>query len=1212
MKYWSLMKRYSAPLLRWVKSGTPLLLVLGMVFLLVAIWWLGPQWAWREQRPLQGLPARIGLTLGLLMIPVVVWALVLQARNRRFEAERQHAAKAQGDPSLVYVHAQEKALDANLAILRTHLRGRQALYQLPWYLVLGQEDAGKTSFINRSGQNFSLTGEIKAGSHGVLSDPDLAYQIDWWMGDQAVLIDPPGELLSHSLPLGMDPVAPSDAPEDESASATTGSKTSGELPTETRARLWRGLIDWLGRNRSRRPLNGVVLIVDLPLLLSQIASDRKALAILLRTRLTELGRELGTRPPLYVVLSKFDLLEGFDQFFERLPKSEREDIFGFTFTLNSARDYDAWREELSQRFNAFINGLNDQVFDVLNEAKTLPLREALFSFAGQIAGLRSVLFHFLGDILGSDRYGTPALPRGVYFSSVHQQGLLHNAYVDNASLTYGVRSLVPVAQPAGRSMVYFAQQLFQRVIYPEAGLAGDNLKVLADKKRNLAIGFGVAALGSVVVVGGWSHYYSINRAKVASVLEKSRAYAGHAIDGGQDPTGRNLLAPLDQLRDAVAVYEDYRQSWPLVSDMGLYQGRKIGPKVDEAYLRLLSNRFLPQLAGGVMAVMEGAPAGTDAQLGALRVYRMIEDRPNRRPPFVEDWMAKRWQAAFPGEAAVQRDLSRHLDYAMKYADVSLPQYSARASEVQQQLRQIPLPQRIYIAMHSQAGEALRTPLDLRNEIGPAYDIVYQATAPTVDGNTGRGTRIDALLTAKGYRGYFEPHSKDVASLAVIDQWVLGERRNIDYSEADKHALTERVRALYSRDYIDTWRRSLNQLEVADFADIGQAASVLSTVNSPAAPLRRLLETVRDNSHLSAQATATAPLTDAKGATEEKAANDKTPPEIIKIGQAFASLTALLEARGDKPSYLDETMQAIGAVQDLVVKVQDSPDRGKAALAVMIDRFAQRGADPLSNLHRVATGLPEPLNRQAKKLADESSDVLLIEALRELEKRWNADVYSYYNQRLAKHYPFDPSSRTDASIEDFTVFFGPEGKLQAFQDKYLKLFLDDNLEALYSERRGGYLVRTDVQAQLEAANRIRDAFFNSRGAMAVHFTVEPLGLAPSRRSSVLNLQGQLIAYNHGPSESIGVIWPNTLGGSSESRMTLVNADGNSSSLLYKGSWSMFRLLSQARLNSATTTDVDLSFAASEGGMRYRITADKSNNPFTQRLFHGFALPSSLLR
>jgi type VI secretion system protein ImpL len=30
------------------------------------------------------------------------------------------------------------------------------------------------------------------------------------------------------------------------------------------------------------------------------------------------------------------------------------------------------------------------------------------------------------------------------------------------------------------------------------------------------------------------------------------------------------------------------------------------------------------------------------------------------------------------------------------------------------------------------------------------------------------------------------------------------------------------------------------------------------------------------------------------------------------------------------------------------------------------------------------------------------------------------------------------------------------------------------------------------------------------------------------------------------------------------------------------------------------------------VRYRITADKPTNPFTQRVFNGFALPSTLLQ
>jgi len=1215
---WNVFKRIGKLPLRQYKAALPILLVAGTLATLVAIWWFGPGWNWHGHAPLASLWVRIVATLLVLMIASLLGSLMAARREKQRAGAATNPGEGVETPHLRYVRAQERALDQSLAALRGNLKGRNGIYELPWYLVLGQENTGKTSFINRSNQKFSLTGELKAGSRRAFQDPDLAYSIDWWMGDEAVLIDPPGELISQSDDATIEPgpavsegTGAAEAAPAPATPAAAAPRRSG-LPAGTHGRLWESLIDWLARNRSRRPLNGVVLMVDMVTLLNQKASDRKALSILLRTRLSELSQRLGTRPPLYVVLSKFDLLTGFEPFFARLPRSVREDIFGFTFTLDSVTDYDAWLAELAERYDGLIKRLNERLFDALSQSNSVEAREALFSLVRQLAGMRPVLLSFLADILGSDRYTTPALPRGVYFSSVYQQGLLCNAFINTASQSYGVSEPVADVQPSGRSVVYFAQQLFQRIIYPEAGLGGDNLKVLAAKRRDLTIGFGAAALGGLVIVGCWYHYYGVNREKVTQVLDKSQEFSARQIDGSADPTGRNLLEPLDQIRSAVAVFGDYRNAWPFVADLGLYQGRRIGPKVDEAYLQLLSTRFLPALASGLMVAIDAAPAGSAEQLSALRVYRMIEDRANRRAPIVEAWMGRQWHSAFPGDGAVQGGLMRHLTYALKYAEVDLPQYRRRVAQLQQHLRQVPMPERVYMTMSEQAGKALLMPLDLRNEIGPAFDIVYQpadARRPAA----AAATRIEALLTAKGFRDFFDPRSGDFTELAMIDQWTLGERSAIDYSEADKQALAEKVRALYNRDYIDTWQRVLNGLEVVDFDDIGQAASVLAAVTSPGAPLRRLVETVRDNTAL--HSAATLPAGAAGGvisaAPSVAPLNIGKEQQVAAIARPFAPLTGLLTTAEGKPSYLDESMTAIARVHDVVRSVQDSAEPGKAALAVVLDRFALKGTDPIGNLQRMAAGMPEPLNRQVGKLADESSQVLLIEALKELERRWDTEVYRYYSERLANRYPFNPAARADASLEDFTFLFGPQGRLAQFQEQYLKPFLKDNMEALYSARRGGYLVRGDVLKQLEAVDRIRDAFFNSRGALGVQFNVEPLALASTRRSSVLSIEGQLISYSHGATSSIGLIWPNSLGADAESRITLVSASGTTSSLVHRGSWSMFRLLSQARLDSATANAIELSFAASDGAMRYRLTAEKANNPFTHALFAGFTLPRSLL-
>ncbi|MGC7836922.1 type VI secretion system membrane subunit TssM [Pseudomonas wayambapalatensis] len=1185
---WKQLKRRGLPLVTRIGLAMPLLLVLAAVLMLVAIWWLGPQWTWREQRPLASIAHRGLASLVLVLIPLVCWLVVLRRRFRHLQAERNQAAAVELDQTLPFVQAQEKALDQGLSRFLHNAGGRRALYRLPWYLVVGDQHAGKTNFLDRTEQSFSLTRIDKARARGRPVQA-LTYPIGWWISNDAVIIDPPGAFISQ----GAGVASPA-----EEADAVP-------VPPTTSARLWQHLLDWLLRNRSQRPLNGVLLVVDLPALLHGTPEQRVALAHVLRARLYEVSSQLGSRLPLYVVLSKFDLLDGFDQLYAGLPAAAREKMLGFTFKLDAIGTFDAWLDEYGDHYDRLTSQLFEQVLDRLDTLGDASLRARLFSLHAQLVGLRPILLRFLQEALASDRFTTPALVRGVYWSSVVQQGDMLNAFVREAAQPYKTKLPLREGKVQGKALVYFIQHAFRRVIYQEAGLAGDNIRVARSKRQLLWVGTGVGALAFLVAIASWQRYFDINGAKAANVLAKSREYSHHEVDQRLDPTGRNLLEPLDQIRDAVSVFGDYRGAWPGVADLGLYQGRAIGPRVDEAYLSLLSKRFLPALASGVVDAMDAAPPGSEQQMAALRIYRMLEDRQNRRSEWVEEWMARQWQQKFPGQGQLQRDLMRHLKYAMAYADTELPQYNQRIAEVQQILRKAPLPERVYASLKQQAGEQLPTGLDLRQQVGPTFDVVYQSP---VGVRHGESVLVAPMLTAKGFREYFEPRSQRFAEMAMVDEWALGERGQLDYSDADREALGERLRNLYSADFIDSWRRALNAFSVADFRDLDHGVEVLQQFTGPAAPLHRLLDTVRVNTSLSS-------AVDADAVAQAEALRPTTrkseQQQAWAIQRAFAGLSAMLQATGEKPSYYDETLAAIAAVHDYAKAVQDSPDRGKAALQAVLQRFSMTGPDPIGTLQRVATGLPEPINHQVRKVADQTAQVLNIEALRELERRWDAEVYSFFQQRLAGRYPFVVRA-PDASLDDFEAFFGPKGRLKQFNDQYLRVFLKDNLEALQAGQQGRSLIRSDVIEQLERADRIRETFFDQRGNLSVQFSIEPLGLSANQRTSLLDLDGQLISYTHGPRQITGIVWPNTLGQHVRSNLTLLRQNGNSSSLEYRGPWSMFRLLSRGSLNGRTATSVDLSFRTGDGVMRYRLNAEKAFNPITQEPFKGFQLPRGLLQ
>lgn len=80
----------------------------------------------------------------------------------------------------------------------------------------------------------------------------------------------------------------------------------------------------------------------------------------------------------------------------------------------------------------------------------------------------------------------------------------------------------------------------------------------------------------------------------------------------------------------------------------------------------------------------------------------------------------------------------------------------------------------------------------------------------------------------------------------------------------------------------------------------------------------------------------------------------------------------------------------------------------------------------------------------------------------------------------------------------------------------------------------------------------------------------------------------------PPQRTGLVWPNSLGSTNDSQLTLVHSTGNTASMSYRGPWSLFRLLSRGHLNGRTDTRVDLTFAVADGLMRYRIGAEKANS------------------
>lgn len=83
-----------------------------------------------------------------------------------------------------------------------------------------------------------------------------------------------------------------------------------------------------GENRRRQPLNGLVLTLDISWLAQAGVADRKAYAQVMRARLQEISVNINTRLPVYIALTRLDMLSGFDKVYRQLNRDARQAVLG--------------------------------------------------------------------------------------------------------------------------------------------------------------------------------------------------------------------------------------------------------------------------------------------------------------------------------------------------------------------------------------------------------------------------------------------------------------------------------------------------------------------------------------------------------------------------------------------------------------------------------------------------------------------------------------------------------------------------------------------------------------------------------------------------------------------------------------------------------------------------------------------------------------------
>lgn len=1175
--------------------------------LAVLIWFVGPGVKYADRALLAPVPNRIAAIALLVAVwcAAMMWKLV---RQRREQAARDAlAAAAAHSAGEAEAAAIRKSFHGAMQLLRSTWKGLELENLphdcLPWFLVIGPQESGKSSLIAGSGLKFPL-------GH-VIEDPADPSLPRYAVTDDGVLFDLPGAWLAQ------------------------------ENESESESRAWPVFLDLLAEERPDQPLNGIVLCVDVLDLIRSDDARRAQVAAMLHGRLVEAAERLHVRFTVQVVLSKLDQLAGFTTFASDIGTAERRDPFGVAFSISVDGESAQWLDSFREQYAALMHDLNDEALDRLLAQRSFSERRDVYLFTRQIAALEPLLVQFLDTVLHTSRFSIPPLPRGVYFTSALQEGVPFNATLSRVARDYRMPSPVLPAY-SQLSKRFFIERLFLDVIFREAGLAGGNRKV--GEHRKLAFNAALTACGlAVLAVGsGLFAFSDDNRGRAQSILAMTFDFAGLAdaappaamsgprqSEAGQSEIRQSEIAQsetaflpgLNIMSVANDVFPDWEETGEWRRFAALYQGRRIGPEVREAYERYLRDRFMPRVADRVREEIIRLGQDRQARVGderqdALRVYLLLGDLDKRRQlnnvrgddgtgrRIILAWFARYWQQRFGGQAPIQDQLGKHLAYAIDTDRIAPPLDETLVERVQAALREIPREVRLYRALKALADRQALRGVSLREEIGASFDVVF--------GGNGAGQGTDAagipyFYTRRGFLEFFVPNNDALSIVAIEDAWVSGEREDVSYSQEDLGEFREKVRHRYVTDYINAWQAALDALDITAFRSLDDAVRVLSEINGPADPFGRLLGVIKRETEIYAAA-----AVEPQGEQlRTQITLDPNREQGLRIVRAFADLAAIVTANEGEKAYMEELMASVSALQAYVQAIAAARQSSRLlALERAEQRARLEGDDPIYLMRRIGAAQSQPLKRLFAQLADNSWRVVLAAARIDLQAVWQNGVYRSFNVDLASRYPFDEAAADEISLDQFQQFFGPGGQFDTFFEQHLRSFVDDQTgEAVLIDGQSLKVSKAFLE-QIRTVRSIRDMFFNAQGVPTLRYTMEPVAMTGQLSRAVLNIEGQLIPFSHGPTRPISVIWPNALSGRQSFSKLVVVGGTPGSEEGYNGLWSSFRLFGQAQIGNIRPDSVDITLSIGNARVMYRMRMSTERNPFVQRPLASVRLPESL--
>ncbi|WP_218511743.1 type VI secretion system membrane subunit TssM [Variovorax sp. dw_308] len=1000
----------------------------------VLLWFAAPLLAFGKWHPFDDTRARLALLALAALLLVGLYALSLWLARRR--NERLLKSLEQGDVGL---ELSQRFRDA-LAMLRNGVEAkgtrrwwqrRRQVQQLPWYLIIGAPGGGKTTAILHSGLRFPLAEKL---GRDPLAGIGGTRQCDWWFSQEAVFIDTAGRYLTQD----------SDAAAD--------------------AREWQQFLALLRRHRPVQPINGVIVSVSVPDLLQGGAElGRQSAAV--AARLDELRRELDLAFPVYLLVTKADLLAGFVETFGDLDAAQREQFWGLVFDA----DVDGVPVNLDMRLNELAQRLAQRTPEMLQHERMAQRRLPIYAFAAQFKALLAPLEGFVREAFAGIAVEPAQRLRSIALTSGTQEGNPIDRVIGELARSHGL-ALKPLARPDAGGKSYFLSALLKHLVIAEAPLAGQRLQRLRWRRRAVMLGAGTAGIVLLAASVLWWQSYERNLAYVDTVRTRVEQLTQRI--GPLESASLEQVLPLYALLERLASNDGIDPDEPPAGfGFGLFQGPRLARSAEQAYREMLDQSLAPLLVERLRRDLREAEDSA-TRYEALRSALMLSDPSRLVRPELKGWVGQALaQASGAGERA---EWSRHVDTLIERSGLpeAMRPDEAGVRAARAALAAVPPAQRVHELLLLRVPDP-DPPQDLPTELGATSAAFFTtSSAGPMPPNSSASDWRRRLLPA------LDPL---IDTLANEADWVLGDTaadiRRLQKDRAWRDDIALQVGKRQAQRVNAAWSAQLDALALAPVADPEGASRRAAELTAPDSPLRRLFTRLADEFSAPTQG----------GSAAENGFNGALRARFGALGDYAA---------GAGPQALDR------------LHVLATGKRDESAAAQLDAALRAEAARAPPELRKVYVDLGTLIRSRGG--ARPGFDA----ALGELARACTTLTRAYF--------PFGGAASRDMPPSDFARLFGPGGLFDEFRRHQLNERVDTSSRPWKARGAG---VDVGVPAAFEQAAAIGALFF-PQGAPLPELR---LRLTPQRMDADLlqfsvDVDGQLLRFENGPARAKELVWP----------------------------------------------------------------------------------------